>query len=95
MRELRRGPDAVRAALQKPLDSARTDALEKRVLGWRADARNLSAMVDEQLKHCRALRSDATVQHLVSLTHDSPEEALQKRCKGFCLVAKADIRALH
>ena len=49
MRELRRGPDAVRAALQKPLDSARTDALEKRVLGWRADARNRSAMVDEQL----------------------------------------------
>ena len=65
MRELRRGPAAVRAALQKPLDSARTDALEKRVLGWRADARNLSAMVDEQLKHCRALR--CLVSHLLSL----------------------------
>jgi len=88
----------VRTVIQQPepvKDVIGIDTLEKRIMGWRTDARNLSALVDEQLKHCRALRSDATVQHLVSLTQDSPEEALQKQCKNTLLVVKADIRALH
>lgn len=61
----------------------------------KSDARNLASLVDAQLTVCRALRSDATVQQVLHLTHEASKELTQKQCAYLVLVLKADIRALH
>ena len=59
------------------------------------DARSLASLVDEQLSACRALRSDATVQKVLSENHTTSTQTIHKQCAYLLLTLKSDIRELH